>query len=429
MAGRSLGPGLLFATILAANIGAGSTVGAAGLGYRDGLSGWWWVGSAGIGTLILAFTVGPRIWRLAREHDLLTAGDYLEWRYGPSVRAIMAVLLWFVTLAIPAGQLIGIAWILEVVAGIPKPVGCLIGGIVITAYFTAGGLLTSAWVNVIQLAVMGVGFAIAAPLILVDVGGWTALTEALPAGDHLGFFRGGGSGWIYVALLGPAFIVSPGLIQKVYGARDERAIRIGLGLGGVALMAFAFVPPVLGMLAYAYEPSLASPELSLPTVLVRGLPPALGLLTLAAVFSAELSSADAGLFMLSTSLSKDVYHRFIRPDASDHTLLAVARWAAIVGGGLATLLALFLPSVIASLSIFYSLLTVTLFVPIVGGLYARRLGTPEALAAIGVGLTALVAGALWVRAAPGSLWTPFTIGLIASLVAVAVVTALRRRPA
>ena len=40
VAGRALGPGLLATTLLAANIGAGSTVGAAGLGYRDGLAAW-----------------------------------------------------------------------------------------------------------------------------------------------------------------------------------------------------------------------------------------------------------------------------------------------------------------------------------------------------------------------------------------------------
>ena len=40
--------------MLAANIGAGSTVGATGLGYRDGISAWWWVGSAAIGSLVLS---------------------------------------------------------------------------------------------------------------------------------------------------------------------------------------------------------------------------------------------------------------------------------------------------------------------------------------------------------------------------------------
>ena len=61
--GRSFGPGLLFATFLAANIGGGSTIGATGLGYRDGLAAWWWVGSTAIGSLILAIWVGPRIRR------------------------------------------------------------------------------------------------------------------------------------------------------------------------------------------------------------------------------------------------------------------------------------------------------------------------------------------------------------------------------
>src|SRR5438093_11385649 len=81
VAGRRLGPGLLFATLLAANIGAGSTVGATGLGYRDGLSAWWWVGSAAAGSLLLAFTVGPRVWRVARDGELRTVGDFLEHRY------------------------------------------------------------------------------------------------------------------------------------------------------------------------------------------------------------------------------------------------------------------------------------------------------------------------------------------------------------
>ena len=61
VASRSLSPGLLFATLVAANVGAGSTVGAAGLGYSNGIAAWWWVGSAGVGSLIMAFTVGPRI--------------------------------------------------------------------------------------------------------------------------------------------------------------------------------------------------------------------------------------------------------------------------------------------------------------------------------------------------------------------------------
>ena len=69
VAGRALPAVLLFATMLAANIGAGSTVGAASLGYRQGVSAWWWNGSAGIGSLLLAWWIGPRIWREAKRRE------------------------------------------------------------------------------------------------------------------------------------------------------------------------------------------------------------------------------------------------------------------------------------------------------------------------------------------------------------------------
>lgn len=428
VAGRRLPPLLLFATVLAANIGAGSTVGAAGLGYRHGLSAWWWVGSAGIGTLVLAFWVGPRLWKIARAHDQYTVGDYLEHRYGRSVRAVIAVLLWVGTLAILAGQLIAVAWVLDVVAGIPKPLGCLIGGGVMTVYFAAGGLFTSAWVNLVELVVLLVGFALAVPWVLADVGGWHGVVTAAPATAHeyFGFWGGDGSGWMYLALLVPAFIISPGLIQKVYGARDERTVRVGVGASAVVLMLFAFLPPLLGMMARAYSPELANPELALPTVLVQGLPAVVGMIGLAAVFSAEISSADAILFMLSTSLSEDLYRRFLRPDASDRQILRVARIAAVAGGGLGVALAIVLPSVISSLSVFYSLLGVSLFVIIVAGIHSTRPGVPEALAAIAGGVSASVA--LRLAGVPtAGLWNAYTLGLLASGLVFAVVALARRR--
>src|SRR5829696_420096 len=235
VAGRALGPGLLFSTLLAANIGAGSTVGATGLGYRDGLAAIWWVLSAAIGSLILGMWIGPAIRRAASEHDLRTVGDFLEFRFGVQVRAAIAALLWVGSIFILAGQLIAIATILNVIVGLPPSVGCLLGGVLITIYFTAGGLLTSAWVNVVQLTVKLGGFALALPLALSAVGGWSALSALQPTPDYWNFWSGGRSGLLYLAVLGPAFIVSPGLLQKIYGARDDRTVRLGVGLNALGL--------------------------------------------------------------------------------------------------------------------------------------------------------------------------------------------------
>src|SRR5215472_3620997 len=181
VAGRKLSAGSIFATFLAANLGAGSTVGATGLGFRFGLSAWWWVGSASIGTLVLATLLGPRLWEIARAHSLNTMGDFLEWRYGRAVKAVIACLLWLGTLAILAGQLIAISWILNVVLGLPKWAGCAVGGIVAIVYCSAGGLMASVFVNTVELSVTMSGLLLAVPFALHALGGWGRLVDQVSA--------------------------------------------------------------------------------------------------------------------------------------------------------------------------------------------------------------------------------------------------------
>jgi SSS family solute:Na+ symporter len=393
VAGRGLGAGLVFSTLLAANIGAGSTVGAAGLGYRVGLSAWWWVGSAGIGSAILAFSVGPRIWSVAREHNLFTVGDFLQLRYGRGVRGIAALLLWLGSLSILAGQFIAVAWILNIALGFSKPLGCLIAAAITTGYFAAGGLHASARVNVLQLAVKLTGFILAFAY-LWNVGrGWDWIqiasgSERRVSAEYLSFFGIGTAGVLrYICILAPSFIVSPGILQKVFGARDIKAVRIGVGLNAAGLLAFAVLPAVMGAVAHGKFPLLGNSELALPMLLLNSLPLWLGGLLLAAIVSAELSAADAVLFMLTTSLSRDLYQAYLRPTASDRQLMSVARRTALVCGALGALIGTLLPTVITALTIFYTLLTAALLVPVVVGLYSKRVPGCAALVTMIVSVT------------------------------------------
>jgi SSS family solute:Na+ symporter len=450
VAGRRFGPGVIFATFLAANIGAGSTVGAAGLGYRFGLSAWWWVGSAGIGCLILASMVGPRLWRIAKARGLETLGDYLDVRYHRSVKAVIAVMLWFGTLAILAGQLMAISWVLSVVIGLPKWQGCLAGGTVAIAYCAVGGLASSAIVNIVELSVTMTGLGLSAIFALHSVGGWSGLASALAQrsgvqagvqgasqlanhaavhGSNLLSFTGAGPRQIlaYIAILVPSFIVSPGLVQKLYGARDGRAVRVGVGLNAVAQLAFAFVPALFGLVALARFPGLANPELALPMVLVRGVPAWLGLWALAAVFSAELSATDAILFMLSTSLAVDLYRTFIRPGVTTKRLLAVSRWTTVLAGCAGIALAIILPSVIAAVSIFYGLLAVALFVPVVLGLYWPRMGTLGALSSIFAAIAADLATHFATGGRGLGFFSPPAIGILTGLIVALAVTIIAPR--
>jgi SSS family solute:Na+ symporter len=421
VAGRRLGPGLIFSTMLAANIGAGSTVGATSSGYVNGIEAWWWVGSAAVGSVVLAFAIGPRIRRVAAAQRLNTVGDYLEFRYGRSVRGTIAVLLWLGSLFILASQLLGLGWILEVVAGVPKAVGCAAGGLLIVVYFAAGGLLTAAWVNVLQLTVKLAGFAVAVPLAIRSIGGAGAMAGVNAADpQYWSFWRFDAGGVLNLALLAPAFIVSPGLLQKVFGARDDRAVRLGVGLNAVGLFLYAGVPAALGIVARGQYPALPAADLALPTVFMYSLPPAAGALGLAAVFSAELSAADASLFMLTTSLSQDLYKRLLHPAASDHDVLRAARLATLASGAAAVAIALISESVLRTLTVFYTLLGVTLFVPIVGGLYVRRTTTAGAMASIAAGVTVMLVAYASTAGAGWGAFTPALAGLIAAIAAWAV---------
>jgi solute:Na+ symporter, SSS family len=417
VASRQLGPGLIFSTMLAANIGAGSTVGATAQGFATGLAAAWWVGSAAIGSVVMAFLVGPAMRRVAASKNLTSLGDYLEFRYDRRVRAVISLLLWVGSIAILAAQLIAIGTILNYVAGIPFGLGCAIGGLVVSVYFSAGGLLTSAWVNVVQLTVKMAGFAVALPLAVNAVGGWHGLTAIGTDRPLYWTFWRADVALGYLFAFAPAFVISPGLLQKVLGAHDDRAVRLGVGWNAVGLALYAVVPALLGIAARGLFPELADSQQALPAILVRALPPLVGAIGLAAVFSAEVSAADAVLLMLTTSLSQDLYKRYVAPQASDAQVLRIARIATIASSALGIGLAIASRSIVDVLTIFYTLMSVSLFVPVVGGLFVRRTNTASALAAITSGVAAMLINHVATGGRGWGMITPALGGLVAALVA------------
>jgi SSS family solute:Na+ symporter len=119
----------------------------------------------------------------------------------------------------------------------------------------------------------------------------------------------------------------------------------------------------------------------------------------------------------------------LNPAANDLNVLKVARMTTLVSGVAATALAIVSPSVADTLTIFYVLLSVSMFVPVIAGLYVRRVGAPEAMAAAAAGVAIVVAMRLgnsgaWVLGLTPPMW-----GLAAAAVAALLVTLVRARPA
>lgn len=438
VAGRSIGAGGIFATFLAANIGAGSTVGATGLGYRFGLSAWWWVGSASIGTFLLSQFLGPRIWEIAKRQKLATLGDFLEYRYNKAVKAVIGILFWLGALAILAAQLIAISWILTAVIGLPKWAGCSIGGTVAIIYCTAGGLVGSAIVNRFELAVTMSGLVLAVFFSIHALGGWSHLhylinlqdNSAIDIQDRFSVFSAGAKQILaWVAILVPSFMISPGLIQKLYGAKSARAARLGIGLNSLGQAIFAFVPPLLGLCALAAFPHLQNPELALPQTMKLLLPRWLGVWSLASIFSAELSSTDAILFMLSSSLAVDLYKTFLNPNVAEKKLLAVSRAFCVGAGAIGILLAIALPSIISAVSIFYGIVAVVVFVPVVAGLYSRRVLPAAALTSIVLALATTVIVSTLTDGRGWNLFSPQALGIVTATLVILIFRFLPRRAA
>ncbi|MBQ7594622.1 MAG: sodium:solute symporter family protein, partial [Synergistaceae bacterium] len=381
VAGRNFNSGLLFTTLIAANLGAGSTVGVTALAYQHGLSAWWWIGSAGIGSLILAFIVGPKIWRIARENNYYTLSDYLDARYSKAFSGLLSLMMAIGTLALFSGQLLGIAWILEVVADVPKFEGVIIGAVVTTLYFAAGGLLSSAFVNIIEVAVILAGFVIALPFVWNFAGGLEGIKANVTSETYFDFYGMGSTAIIgYIVMLVPSFFISPGLIGKVFAAKNERAIKIGTALNGLVQLIFAVIPVIIGMAAFACFPGLSRADLALPTAMKNMMPFYAASLALAGIFAAEVSTADTVLYMLAGSIINDIYKRFFNPDISDKKLLLLSRLTSLVCGIIGVFLALRLESIISALTIFYSLMSVSLAAPLVFGLFTKRASNFGAIA-------------------------------------------------
>ncbi len=128
---------------------------------------------------VVSAFLGPKLWEIANRRALSTMGDFLEYRYNRAVKAVIAVLLWLGTLAILAGQLIAISWILHVVIGLPKWLGCTVGGVgrnrLLLCWRPDGG----GHVNVAELTMTMSGLLLAVPFALHSLGGWSHASQLI----------------------------------------------------------------------------------------------------------------------------------------------------------------------------------------------------------------------------------------------------------
>jgi len=404
VAGRRLGPFMLAGTLAATEIGGGSSLGVAEKAYGEwGLSACWYILAMAITFVLLGF-IAPRL----RGALVKTVPEYFRQRYGPKNGLYTALILIFPMIGLTAIQLMASATILSVMSGLSYTVSVIIVTVLVTEYSVLGGLWSVTLTDVVQWVLIMVGCALVIPFGLDAAGGWDAVEATLPA-EKLSLTEG--IGWKTIAALivmyFTSFSVGQEVVQRFYAARDERSARLGSLLAAVSYCFFAFIPAVIGLIAYSMvqsgtlDPTLIEANGTryvLPTMAAQVLPPAMVGLLFAALISATMSSADSDLLAAGSIFANDIYREHIRPDATDADVLRVTRLAMVFVGALSLIVALLdLDDLITILMFSFALRAGGEFIPYVVGHFWRRPGAVASAVSITVGCLAVIAVKLqWV---------------------------------
>ena len=389
VAGRSLPARVLIFTLLSTWIGSGSLFGGAGLGYRSGFSALWQSAGAWVGIAIIYF-VAPRVRRIAQY----TVPDILELHYGPRARVLGTITTVLAYTTIAAYQFRGGGRLLNLVAGVDPRIGAVITALFCISYTAFAGMLSIAYLDIGNGLMIVLGAGVAVVYLFGHAGGVGPALESLRP-DQLTVF-GSMSPVDAMALFLPTMFLLLGegnMYQKFFSARDEGAARRAVAgwIAGTILVETLIV--AIGVFGSNVVPALNTAESE--TIVVRValdvLPALFGVLLLAGAAAIITSTATSMLLTPSTSLIRDVYQRFINPQATSRQLLLYTR-ATVIALGIAGLIAgSFFPTILAM-----ALWAYTMY---------------------GAGLTpALLAALLWKRATPDAGVASIAAGMMTTLV-------------
>jgi SSS family transporter len=422
VAGRGLPVWVLAFTIAASHFGGGALVGGVQQGAELGL----WAGMYGIlGYAAACFVnayVAPRFRRAANN---MTPPDYVETRYGASkfLRGYHSIVYIFGTIAIIAAQFNAFGGMAQAF-GLSRPVAILMAAIVVIIYTGMSGMWGVAVTDVIQLGICLVFLPLTAVL------GTEVLTEKFGSGlDQVfaqPFFATPAAAGTFLYSLVPTIVGSMFAYEyylRYQSAKNERDARTSSLIAGSVLLVLSVPVGIVGSIAHHVYPDVAS-DVVLSRVITDTLPPWAAVIFLAAVLAAIMSTADSMMTSLSGMCSRDIYHKLLHPDEDYDKLphsMTVARWAAIIGAGLATIISLQFTSIMSLLFWTSPLQSGVMFAPIIVGMFWKGANRKGAYAAVIVGAIVALIDMLNIYHWPERMLFTMAAGILA-LVVVSLVT-------
>ena len=390
VAGRKGSSLVITGSLLATIVGGSATVGMAGLGFTQGLTGVWWLLVGSIGLVILGLFFAKKV----RKFALYTLPELVKAQYDGRVALAASILIVVAWLGIVAGQIVAAGKIMSVL-GIGSP---LLWMVLFTAVFIVytvlGGQYAIIRTDTLQTVIIFAGIFGGLALLLSRLGGLSGLKSSLSPEQFAFPLSSQFDGYKLVALLllvGLTYVVGPDMYSRLFCAKNAKVARTSVFWTALLIIPFAFGITVMGMGASALFPQIA-PEQAFPTVIKEVLPPFLGGIVLAALLCAVMSSADTCLLSASTILTVDII-KPLKPSLDQGKILSLSRWGIVVLGAGSLILALVLKGVINALLFAYTVYTCGLILPVIAGFYKGRLRvTPlgALVAVVGGGSAALI---------------------------------------
>lgn len=412
VAGRKVSTPKLVGTLLCTWLGSGTLLAGAGLAARIGISELWLAAGAWIGIVIVFFLAG-RVRRIAQY----TVPDILELRYNKWARILGTIVIVIAYTTIVGYQFRGGGFVLNLVAGIPEWQGVLLTAGFIIAFTAFAGMLSIVSVDIINGAVITIAVLVAVPLVFINLGGVEFVAAEL---DPSLFDITGGHNWIWImGVFFPTFLLLLGesnMYQKFYSAKNEKSAKnavifwvigtiiIETAIASLAILAFshfnALDPSSIMHLAAEDSERIILHAARFGTEI--GIPLAGGLLLICAAVAIITSTGNSFLLTPSTNLTRDIYQRFINPDASEKVIVLFQRLMVLVLGILAWLLLTQFRTILDMAFTAYTMIGAGLTPALLAAFLWKRVTTAGGVASIatGMGVTLLITIINSVRAEP-----------------------------
>jgi sodium/pantothenate symporter len=399
LGGRQMGGFLLAMTMMATYGSASSFIGGPGVAYNTGL-GWVLLSMAQLpaGYYVL-MVLGKKFAIIARKYKAITLIDFLQERYKSNFVVIVSALSIIIFLfASMAAQWIGGARLIESLTGLNYTAALFIFAIVVLVYVIIGGFRAVALTDAVQGTVMFLGSVILLIGTIIAGGGVSNIMSDLVAENPKLVSPFGADGSLtplYVStfwiLIGIGVIGLPQIAVRAMSYKNSKSMHSAIIIGTIAIGTVMFGMHLTGVLARPVLPGIDIGDKVMPLLTLKVLPPYLAGIVLAAPMAAIMSTVNALLMLVSSTIVKDIYLNYIKPKANDREIKKLSFLVTTLIGLAVIIIALKPPSLLVWLNLFSFGGLESVFVwPVVLGLYWKKGNKYGAASSMVVGLISYI---------------------------------------